>query len=158
MSLKGLIAGIWTDKVNVIKSVPAIYGAGLLQPIFAITGGPVYITGIIEYCDTALVGATTTHVTIGGGLMDAALLALGAAAADTFVVSPLGNYVKLTPGAAIAPMPTLLALVAATLTFGVVAGPGQNIEWGFAGVAMAAGELVSLIVMYRKLAPASLIS
>ncbi|GAJ06316.1 unnamed protein product, partial [marine sediment metagenome] len=40
----------------------------------------------------------------------------------------------------------------------VVASPGQNIEWGFGIPDMVAGELVSLHVMYRKLAPASLIS
>jgi len=158
MGLKALIASLWTDKVNVVSSVPAIYAGGLLQPIFAITGGPVLITGIIEYLDTALVGATTSHVTIGGVLMDAALAAIGAAGAGTVVVSPLMNAAKTTPPALTEFHPPYIALVAATLTFGVVAGPGQNVEWGFGGVAMVAGELVSLHVMYRKLSPASLIA
>ncbi len=158
MGLKALIAGIWGDRVNVVSSPPAIYAAGLLQPIFAITGGPVYIMGIIEYLDTELTLATETHVTIGAVLMDTALAAIGAAGEGTLVVSPLMNVAKITPAALTAPMPSYLALAAGLLTYGVVAGPGQNIEWGFGVPDMVAGELISLHVMYRKLVPAALIS
>jgi hypothetical protein len=138
--------------------VPAIYAGGAAQPIFAITGGPVLITGILEYLDTELTLATQTHVMIGAVIMDDALAAIAPAGVGTVVVSPLMDAARVVVAALTAPMPSYLALVALALTYGVAAGPGQNITWGFAGVDMAAGELISLHVMYRKLAPASLIA
>ena len=157
MSLKSLIAGLWTDKVNVVSSVPAIYGAGA-NNIFAITGGPVLIAGIIEYLDTALAGATTTTVLVGALPMDGGLLAINAGGIGAVVVSPLDSagVIAKIASALVVPIPSLLGLAAGGV--GVVAGPGVNIVWTFGGVAMVAGELVSLHVMYRKLAPASLIS
>ncbi|TET14048.1 MAG: hypothetical protein E3J81_07445 [Dehalococcoidia bacterium] len=157
MGLKALIASIWGDKVNVASSVPAIYAAGA-QNIFAITGGPVLIAGIIEYLDTALAGATTTTILIGALPMDGGALAIDAGGIGAVVVSPLDSagVIAKVASALVVPIPSLLGLAAGGV--GVVAGPGVNIVWTFGGVAMVAGELVSLHVMYRKLAGASLIA
>jgi len=157
MSLKTIVQSIWGDKVTVVSSPPATYAAGA-QNIFAITGGPVLILGIIEYLDTALAGATTTSVEIGALPMDGGGVAINAGGIGAVVVSPLdslGVIVKVA-SALVVPLPSLLGLAAGGV--GVVAGPGVNIVWRFAGVAMGAAERVSLHVMYQKLASASLIA
>jgi len=154
-SLKSLVAQTWQDRTLVALSTPATYGAGA-QNILAISGGPVLIKGIIEYNVTAMAGATTTTIAVGGIGMDVGALSIEGGI-GAMSVSPLNVAVAklVSVGVVTTPLPSLLG--AAASTFGVVAAPG-NITVTFAGVAMGAAELYRLIVLYQKLYPASLIS
>lgn len=154
MSLSSLVAEVYNSKLFMAHSVPATYGAGA-QNIFAITGGPVWIKAIYEYCDTALGGATTTRVAVGAVAMDVGAVAINAAGQFGIVVSPLDAAVAKVASALAVQMPSLLGYAT---NDGVIAGPGVNIIWTFAGVAMGAAELVSLHVAYYKLTPQSLIA
>jgi len=132
---------------------------GATQDIFAITGGIVYITAIIEYCDTAITaGAVTTRLFIGALPIHGAAVAIDAGGVGAFVVSPLdvaAGQAKLASAVAIN-CPSLLGYAAAIQ--GIVAAPGQTINVTFAGFNMNAGDLYSLHVKYRKIHPNALIS
>lgn len=154
MSLRSLVESIYNNGLFVAYDPPATHGAGAYNA-FAITGGPVWIKGFIEYNATALAGATTTTVAVGAVGLDAGALAIGAAAINTLVVSPLDAAVaKIAPALAVQ-MPSLLGFAT---NIGVVVSPGVNITVTFAGVAMGAAENVSYYCIYQKLSPASLIA
>ena len=155
MSLKSLITEIWRNGLFVAYDEPAFHGAGAYAA-FAITGGPVWIRAFVEYNSTAKAGATTTFVTVGVIGLDSGALAIGAAAINTMVVSPLNAAVaKLAVPALAVQMPSLLGFVT---NIGVVAAPGVNITVTFGGAAMGALETTSYYVVYQKLAPQSLIA
>jgi hypothetical protein len=156
MSMRSEVQQALLQSVYVAHSIPATYGAGA-HNIFAITGGPVLITGIVEYNDTIIAGATTTVVGVGALPLNGASPGLAGALGDC-VVSPLdvaGVILKIAPAPAVE-LPSLLGFGGGIL--GIVAAPGQNITWTFGGVAMGAAELVSMYVIYRKLNQASLIA
>jgi hypothetical protein len=155
VSLSALVTQIWQTGLFVAHDTPATHGAGGYNA-FAITGGPVWIKAFLEYNNTAIGGATTTHVAIGAVGLDAGALAIGAAAQYTFVVSPLdGAVAKLAVPALTVQMPSLLGFAT---NMGVVSGPGLNITVTFAGAAMGGAERVSYFVVYQKLSPQSLIA
>jgi hypothetical protein len=152
--LKGLVNELWLRQPQWVHSVPATYAAGA-HDIFDIVGGPVWITALLEYNDTAIGGATTTTIAVGAVGLDAGAVAIGAAAIDTLVVSPLDAAVaKIAPALAVQ-MPSLLGFAT---NIGVVASPGVAINVTFAGAAMGAAENVSYYVCYQKLLPQSLIT
>lgn len=151
--LKDIVALIWQNGLHVAHDTPATHGAGAYNA-FAITGGPVWIKAFLEYNNTAIAGATTTTVAVGAVGLDAGAVAIGAAAINTLVVSPLDAAVaKIAPALAVQ-MPSLLGFAT---NIGVVAAAGVNIIVTFAGVAMGAAENVSYYCVYQKLAPQSLI-
>lgn len=154
MSLASVVKETFLSKLFIAHSVPATYAAGA-HNVFAITGGPVWIKFIFEYCDTLLAGATTTQVAVGAVGMDVGAVAINAAGQYGIVVSPLDAAVAKIASALAVQMPSLLGYAT---NDGVVAGPGVNIVWTFAGVAMGALEQVSLHVGYYKLTPQSLIA
>ena len=154
MGLKSEVTQILQQSLFVAHDIPATHVAGAYNA-FAITGGPVWIRAILEYNDTAIAGATTTTIAVGAVGMDVGAVAIGAAAIDTMVVSPLDAAVaKIAPALAVQ-MPSLLGFAT---NIGVVASAGVNITVTFAGVAMGAGERVSYYVVYMKLRPESLIA
>jgi hypothetical protein len=154
MGLKGLITQIWQNGLFVAYDEPAFHGAGAYAA-FAITGGPVWIRAFVEYNSTAKAGATTTTVAVGAVGLDAGAVAIGAAAINTMVVSPLNAVVaKIAPALAVQ-MPSLLGFVT---NIGVVAAAGVNITVTFAGAAMGGAETTSYYVVYQKLSPQSLIA
>lgn len=153
-SLSNILGQISQQQLFIAHDVPATHGAGAYAA-FAITGGPVWIVAAFEYLDTALAGATTTTLAVGAVGLDAGALAIGAAAINTMVVSPLDAAVaKIAPALAVQ-MPSLLGFAT---NQGVVASQGVNITVTYAGVAMGAAENTSLYVVYRKLTPQSLIA
>lgn len=148
-----LVKQIWLNQEQTVISAPATYGAGA-QNILTITGGPVWIKAIAEWNVTAMGGATTTTIAVATVGVDVGAVAIGAAAQDTFVVSPLDAAVaKIAPALAVQ-MPSLLGFAT---NVGIISGPG-NITVTFAGAAMGAAERYSLIVVYKKLSPAALIA
>ena len=64
------LADLYNRQEHWIHSTPSFYGAGA-QAIFAITGGLVYITQILEFLDTAMTNATETFILIGATALDA---------------------------------------------------------------------------------------
>jgi hypothetical protein len=154
MSLKSLITEVWRNGLFIAYDEPAFHGAGAYAA-FAITGGPVWIRAFVEYNSTAKAGATTTTVVVGAVGLDAGAVAIGAAAINTMVVSPLNAAVaKIAPALAVQ-MPSLLGFVT---NIGVVAAAGVNITVTFAGAAMGGAETTSYYVVYQKLSPQSLIA
>lgn len=154
MSLKSLIAEVWRNGLFVAYDEPAFHGAGAYAA-FAITGGPVWIRAFVEYNSTAKAGVTTTTVAVGAVGLDAGAVAIGAAAINTMVVSPLNAAVaKIAPALAVQ-MPSLLGF---QTNIGVVAAAGLNITVTFAGVAMGGAETTSYYCIYQKLAPQSSIA
>ena len=154
MSLKSLIAEVWRNGLFVAYDEPAFHGAGAYAA-FAITGGPVWIRAFVEYNSTAKAGVTTTTVAVGAFGLDAGAVAIGAAAINTMVVSPLNAAVaKIAPALAVQ-MPSLLGF---QTNIGVVAAAGLNITVTFAGVAMGGAETTSYYCIYQKLAPQSSIA
>jgi len=143
----------WRNE-TIISSVPATYAAGA-NNIWAITNGPVWIRAMFEYCDTALAGATTTNLLIGAVGLDTGALAINAGGQYGIVASPLDAAVAKIASALAVQMPSLLGYAT---NDGIIAGPGVNIIWTFAGVAMGAAERVSLHCVYTKLTPNSLIA
>jgi len=149
--LKGLVNQLWSDRLHWVHSVPATYAAGA-HDIFNIIGGPVWIRALLEYNNTALAGATTTTLAVGVVGLDTGLLAIGPAAINTLVVSPLDAAVaKIAPALAVQ-MPSLLGFAT---NIGVVASAGVAINVTFGGVAMGAAERVSYYVCYQRLSPQS---
>jgi hypothetical protein len=143
---------IYNARLCVVRSAPATYAAGA-HNVLVITGGPVWIQFVVEQNVTAMAGATTTTIAVSGVGIDAGAVAIGAAAINTMVVSPLDVAVaKIAPALGVQ-MPSLLGFAT---NVGFVAGVG-NIAVTFAGVAMGAAERYSLIVGYYKLLPQSLI-
>lgn len=148
MALAAEIKAILNTQNLVKHSNPNTYAAGA-HNILAIVNGPVWVRAIVERNVTAMAGATTTTIAIGAVGMDVGALAIGAAAINTMVVSPLDAAVaKIAPALAVQ-MPSLLGFAT---NIGVVAAPG-NITVTFAGVAMGAAELYQLIVVYQPLVP-----
>lgn len=155
MSYTQQIASLYNRQEHVVHSTPGTYAAGA-QGIFAITGGIVYITAIVEYID-AMAGATESRILIGAVNLDAASVTINAAPANGIIVCPLdpaGGIAKLDSALAIN-LPSLLGFAASS---GLVAAPGVNIIALFAGAAMVAGDLWSLHVRYRKIQPNALIA
>jgi len=153
MGLSSMIAQILQQQDFVAHDVPATHAAGAYAA-FAITGGPVLIKGVLIYNDTLIAGATTTTEAVGAVGLDVAGFSI-AGAQFTLQVSPLDVAVAKIASALAVQMPSLLGFAT---NAGVVASPGVNITSTYAGVAMGALELVSYYVIYRKLAPESLIA
>ena len=141
-----LVADLHNREMFIASSVPNTYGAGA-QNIFAITGGMVIIHGIFEYCDTALGGATTTRVAVGAVACDVGAVAIDGGGQFGIVVSPLDAAVAKIAAVLAVQAPSLLGFAT---NQGVIAGPGVNIVWTFAGAAMGGAERVSLHVLYEK--------
>lgn len=155
MSLSAIIKDSWGHELFAVKSAPAFYTAAA-HNILVISGGPVHILALVEYLDTAMTNATTTAITINAVAMQTGAVAIGPGVANRMVVSPLScaaAVAKVAP-ALVTQCPSLLAMAAARI--GIIAVPG-NITVTFATV-MAAADRYSLIALYRKLTPASLIS
>ncbi len=152
------LADLYNRQEHWAHSTPTSYAMGATQDILAITGGIVYITAIIEYCDTAMTaGAVTTAIFIGATGLELAAVAINAGGAGAFVISPLdpaGGIAKLA-SAVVANAPSLAGMVSSS---GLVAAPGVTINVTFAGFNMAAGDLYSLHVKYRKIHPNALIA
>lgn len=149
------LADLYNRQVHWAHSTPATYAAGA-QNIFAITGGIVYITAIIEYIG-AMAGATESRILIGAVNLDGGSITIDNVSPDGIIVSPLdpaGAINKVDSEAAIN-LPSLAGFAASS---GVVAAPGQNISALFAGAAMVAADLWSLHVRYRKIHPQALIA
>ncbi len=150
------LADLYNRQEHWIHSTPATYGAGAAN-IFAITGGLVYITQILEYLDTAMTNATETYLLIGATGIDGGTVLIDGGGINAFVASPMDSLdviVKVDSEVA-GPSPTLLGFAA---TMGLVSGPGVNIIVTFGGVAMDAADRYSLHVKYRKIHPQALIS
>ncbi len=141
-----LIADMHNREMFIAQTLPASYGAGA-QNVLAITGGMVLIHGIFEYLDTALGGATTTRVAVGAVACDVGAVAIDAGGQFAIVVSPLDAAVAKIASALAVQAPSLLGFAT---NQGVIAGPGVNIVWTFAGAAMGGAERVSLHVLYEK--------
>jgi len=137
-----------------VHSTPAIY-TNAAHNIFAITGGMVLIEQIIEYCDTAMNGATQSRIAVGAVTMDGAAVAIDAGGQFAIVVSPLDAAVNKIASALAVQAPSLLGFAT---NQGVIAGPGVNITATFSVVAMTTTDLYSLHVKYRKIHPQALIS
>lgn len=150
------LADLYNRQEHWAHSTPASYAAGATN-LFAITGGLVYITQILEYLDTAMTNATETFILIGATALDGGTVTIDAGIIGSFVASPmdsLGVIAKIDSAIA-GPSPTLLGYAA---TMGLVTGPGVNIIVTFGGVAMDAADLYSLHVKYRKIHPNALIA
>lgn len=148
MSLSADIKAILNSQNLVAHSAPNTYAAGA-HNILTIVNGPVWIRALVERNVTAMAGATTTTIAVAGVGVDAGALAIGAAAINTMVVSPLDAAVaKIAPAAAVQ-MPSLLGFAT---NVGFLASAGA-IAVTFAGVAMGAAELYQLIVVYQPLVP-----
>ena len=156
MSYGQQLADLYNRQEHWVHSTPASY-TNAAHNIFAITGGLVLITQILEFCDTAMTGATQSEILIGATALDAGGVAINAGGINAFVASPmdsLGVIVKV-PSAVAGPSPSLLGFAA---TMGLVSGPGVNIIVTFSVVAMNAADRYSLHVKYRKIHPNALIS
>jgi hypothetical protein len=137
----------------------AAFTPAAAQTIFTIVGGPVHITGLGCYCNTALdVGAagSTFQFAINGVNMSNAFAVTGTAIGD-IIACPFQAVNMVT--AAVVPVPTALGF-AGTGGFGVVAGPALGAVTGLivctVGVAaLAVGETCSFYCIYRALAPNS---
>jgi len=143
-----MIKSILNTQQLVTLSAPGTYAAGA-HNILTIVNGPVWIRAIIERNVTAMAGATTTTIAVGGVNMCVGAVAIGAAAINTMVVSPLDAAVAKIAPALTVQMPSLLGYAT---NVGVVAAAG-NITVTFSGVAMGAAEQYQLIVVYQPLAP-----
>lgn len=152
--LSQLVGDLHNRELFVASAIPATYGAGA-HNVLAITGGMVLIHQILEYCDTALGGATTTRVAVGAVACDFAAVAINAGGQFGICVSPLDAAVAKIATALAVQAPSLLGFAT---NQGVIAGPGVNIIWTFAGVAMGAAERVSLHVVYEKVHRQALIA
>ena len=153
MGLGQLVRSLHTRAPMWVHSAPATY-TNAAHVIFNIRGGLVEILAMIEYCDLALTGATQTTLLIGAQIADAGAVALNAAGQFGMVVSPLGNTAKLA-SALVVQCPTLASVALARI--GVVAGSRAipaaaiAITWTMSVVAMAAGDRVSLHILYRPI-------
>lgn len=154
MGLASRIKSLSLGDLHIVSSVPAFYTAAA-HNIFNITGGLVWIVGIIEYVDVDVVNATTTTIDIGAVSVDAGAVAINAAGALGIVTSPLRASAKAAAALA-APLPDETALTA-NGGHGIIAGPGVAITVTFATVMVAAGRY-SLHVIYRKIHPNALIA
>ena len=156
MSYTQQISDLYNRQEHWIHSTPAIY-TNAAHAIFAITGGLVLITQILEYWDTAPNGATQSTLTIGATAIDGGAIVINGGGINAFVASPmdsLGVIAKIDSAVA-GPSPSLLGFAA---TLGLVAGPGLAINVTFSVVAMTTTDLYSLHVKYRKIHPNALIS
>lgn len=157
MGLKQDAQDLWSRQLFTVKSTPAHYEdlGPAAQDILTISGGPVHIQGIIEVADTVIAATTDSQVHVGVVAMDTAAVAITAATAGMMCVSPLDAAVAKVAFALNVPMPSLLGFVT---NLGVIASPGVTINVVFDTADMGAAELYSLIVLYRKMTPAALIS
>lgn len=153
MGLASRIKSLNQGQEYIVSSVPAFYTAAA-HNIFAIAGGMVLITGLIEYVDVDVVNATTTTIDIGAVSVDAGAVAINAAGTGAIVASPLRASAKAASALA-APLPDETAL-AAPGGYGILAAPGVNITVTFATVMVAAGRY-SLHVIYKKIHPNAII-
>ncbi len=156
MSYTQQLSDLYNRQEHWIHSTPATYGAGAAN-IFAITGGLVIITQILEFLDTAMTNATETFILIGAIAIDTGTIVINGGGINAFVASPmdsLGAIAKIDSAVA-GPSPTLLGFAA---TMGLVSGPGVNLVVTFGGVAMDAADRYSLHVKYRKIHANALIS
>ena len=154
MSYTQQIADLYNRQSQWVHTTPAIY-TNAAHAMFAITGGMVLIEQNIEYCDTAMNGATQSTIIVGAVGMDTGALAINAGGALAIVVSPLDVAVAKIASALAVQAPSLLGFAT---NQGVVAGPGVNITVTFSVVAMTTTDLYSLHVKYRKLHPNALIT
>lgn len=150
------LADLYIRQEHWVHSTPAIY-TNAAHNIFAITGGIVYITQILEYWDTAPNGATQSTLLIGAVAIDGGAVAINAGGLNAFVASPLdpAGAINKIDSAVAGPSPTLLGFAASS---GIVCAPGVNITVTFSVVAMTTTDLYSLHVKYRKIHPNALIA
>lgn len=156
MSYSQQLGDLYNRQEHWIHSAPLFYAAGA-QAIFAITGGLVYITAILEYLDTAMTNATETFILIGATALDGGTVLINNGVINSNVVSPmdsLGVIAKIDSEIA-NPYPSLLGFAA---TMGLVSGPGVNIIVTFGGVQMDNADEYSLHIKYRKIHANALIS
>lgn len=154
MGLSSVIKSSRVQNDFVFSSAPAFYTAAA-HVICSVTGGPVWVKLVVEYCDTAMTNATTTTITgPGGAAMDAGAVAINAGGLGAIVVSPLHNGAK--NASALADQWPDATGVATQAGFGMVWGLG-DVTVTFATV-MATTDRYSLHIVYQKLSPASLIS
>lgn len=157
MGLNQEAKDLWSRQMFTVKSTPASYEdlGPAAQDILTISGGPVHIQAIIEVADTIIAAGTDSRVLVGAVNMDVGAIAIAAATAGMMCVSPLDAAVAKVAFALNVPIPSLLGFVT---NLGVIASPGVTINVIFDTADMGAAELYSLIVLYRKMTPAALIS
>ncbi len=150
MSFTDKIGSMFARGEHWVHSAPAFYAAGA-HNIFAITGGIVLISNILEYLDTAMTNATETFILIGATPLDGGTVVINGGGVGAIVASPmdpLGVIAKVDSALA-AQAPSILGFTGNIN--GILSGPGVNIIVTFGGVQMAAGNRYSLHVCYRRI-------
>jgi hypothetical protein len=155
MSMKSTLDSIYLSQPFVARTAPVSQANGLVT-IFTITGGLVYIWGLLIYHDTVVATAQTVIVTINGVPMDAGGAVAINGAAGSITIIPLGAVAIVAPTLA-GPIPTLLG--AAGFFFARVAGPVNGlIACTFAAGPLVAPETISWRCLYSKIDPAAMIA